>query len=104
MHYIEMFTVAYKAAKCQSFTQQIIHVVSAYETQLFTNLEKSREDVAYGNKYSGLKYKYKYPSFKYKYFKLVLQYTYTPVQLKYKYQVLHVCCAVFRTVTTCSSM
>jgi len=42
-----MFTVVYKAATVQSLAfnplRHIVNVLSAYETQMFTNLEKSRE-------------------------------------------------------------
>jgi len=39
-----VFTAIYKAAKFESFTQQI-DVLSAYETQLFTSLEKKQRGV-----------------------------------------------------------
>ena len=37
---------------CQSFTQEIVHVVSAYETQLFTNSEKKQRGCSVTHQFS----------------------------------------------------
>jgi len=47
-----MFTVVYKAAKFHSFTEQIVHIVSAYGTQLSTNLEKKQRGCSVTRQFS----------------------------------------------------
>jgi len=47
-----MFTVVYKAATFQCFARQIVYVLSACETPMFTNLEKKQSGCSVTHQFS----------------------------------------------------